>query len=146
MNKNMKITLAILLGILVVIIFIGIQLINSLFLEQSGGSWKSENNLQLPVLQEDKNPDPNITEYELNVQKEQTEFYKGKFADTLGYNGSYLGPILRMKKGDTVKIVVNNKLDVSTTVHWHGLLVEGEQDVVQDKVFKLKKAGTLVLL
>lgn len=128
MNKNMKITLAILLGILVVLIFIGIQVIYSLFLEQSGSSWKSENNLQLPVLQEDKNPDPNITEYELNVQKGQTEFNKGKFADTLGYNGSYLGPVLRMKKGETVNIVVNNKLDVSTTVHWHGLLVEGEQD------------------
>ena len=39
----------------------------------------------------------------------------------VGFNGSYLGPTLRMTRGDTVSMLVSNQLEVTTAVHWHGM-------------------------
>lgn len=89
---------------------------------------KTGNKLRIPPLLEDKNPDKGKAEFNLNVQYGKTEFIKGYETDTLGYNGDYLGPVIRVNKGDDVKINVNNTLDEATTVHWHGLEVIGEMD------------------
>ena len=64
----------------------------------------------------------------MNVQYGKKEFIEGQETETLGYNGDYLGPIIRVDKGDDVKINVANTLDEPTTVHWHGLEVPGEMD------------------
>lgn len=64
----------------------------------------------------------------LRAQSGTTAFHKGTPSRTLGYNGSYLGPTLRVHRGDDVTIAVTNALDVDTTVHWHGLLIPGELD------------------
>jgi blue copper oxidase len=55
-------------------------------------------------------------------------FYKAKPTLTYGYSAPVLGPILRLRRGDRVQMIVENALDVPTTVHWHGLLVPGEFD------------------
>lgn len=47
-----------------------------------------------------------------------------------GYNGSVPGPVLRARRGDTLRIVVDNGLDQATTVHWHGLRVPNAMDGV----------------
>ncbi|NTW71543.1 MAG: multicopper oxidase domain-containing protein, partial [Eubacteriaceae bacterium] len=82
----------------------------------------------LPVVLKDLNEDPDIADFQLEAQIGKTEFVNGGSADTLGYNGSYLGPILRIKRGEQVNIQVTNKLNFPTTIHWHGLVVDGEQD------------------
>lgn len=64
----------------------------------------------------------------LRVQSGETAFYPDRLSKTLGYNGSYLGPTLRVYRGDDVNVAVANNLAVDTTVHWHGLLVPGELD------------------
>ena len=64
----------------------------------------------------------------LRVQSGKTAFYPGRLSKTLGYNGSYLGPTLRVYRGDDVNVAVTNDLAADTTVHWHGLLVPGELD------------------
>lgn len=64
----------------------------------------------------------------LRVQEGQFEFYPGQTSGTFGYNGAYLGPTLRVHRGDDVQIAVKNDLGEGTTVHWHGLLVPGELD------------------
>jgi len=64
----------------------------------------------------------------LTAQSGQHEFFPGKPSSTFGYNGAYLGPTLRVHRGDDVQIAVTNALNVDTTVHWHGLLVPGELD------------------
>jgi blue copper oxidase len=128
LKKTGKVMTYMVLGILVILVVFGIGLLYNLFMEFSGFGWKSQNMLQMPVLLEDLNNDPTITEYELNVQEGQTEFIKGKLTETIGYNGSYLGPILRFTKGQQTNIRVNNELGTPTTLHWHGLLVDGEQD------------------
>src|SRR5437016_339086 len=37
------------------------------------------------------------------------------------YNGKVPGPALRLRQGEPVRIVVENRLDEGTTVHWHGI-------------------------
>src|SRR5436309_143658 len=61
--------------------------------------------------------------FALRVQSGTTSFYPGRPSDTLGYNGSYLGPTIRVRRGDDVAAAVTNGLGADTTVHWHGLLV-----------------------
>ena len=64
----------------------------------------------------------------LTAQVGRTYFFPGRESVTLGYNGSYLGPTLRVHRGDDVEIAVTNSLGEETTVHWHGLLIPGELD------------------
>ncbi|RJG51120.1 MULTISPECIES: multicopper oxidase family protein [Sphingobium] len=64
----------------------------------------------------------------LRAQEGETTFFPGRRSATLGYNGSYLGPTLRVHRGDDVTMTVGNSLSADTTVHWHGLLVPGELD------------------
>src|SRR5699024_11309173 len=40
----------------------------------------------------------------------------------------YLGPVIRVRKGQEVSVKVKNKLDDMTTIHWHGLEVDGDED------------------
>ena len=55
-------------------------------------------------------------------------FFKGKPAPTYGYSSSILGPVIRLRRGDKVEMIVQNALDCDTTVHWHGLAVPGNVD------------------
>lgn len=45
-------------------------------------------------------------------------------------NGQIPGPVLRFKEGEDVTIRVTNRLDETTSLHWHGLIVPSEQDGV----------------
>lgn len=40
---------------------------------------------------------------------------------TWGFNGDYLGPTLRARRGEQVLVKVHNRLGEPTTVHWHGM-------------------------
>lgn len=50
--------------------------------------------------------------------------------DVLGYDGKVPGPTLRLKQGRPVRIIVENRLDQDTTVHWHGIRVPNAMDGV----------------
>jgi FtsP/CotA-like multicopper oxidase with cupredoxin domain len=45
-----------------------------------------------------------------------------------GISASYLGPVVRVRTGDTIPFRVENRLDEDTTLHWHGLLVPSQVD------------------
>ncbi len=45
-------------------------------------------------------------------------------------NGSIPGPTLRLREGDTVTIRVTNRLPVTTSIHWHGILLPFQMDGV----------------
>jgi len=47
-----------------------------------------------------------------------------------GYNGSCPGPTIQVNQGDRVRVVFENALPESTSLHWHGLEVPIEQDGV----------------
>ena len=53
-----------------------------------------------------------------------------KTIDAWGYNNSCPGPTIQVTQGDRVRIVVENALPESTSLHWHGLEVPIEQDGV----------------
>ncbi len=53
-----------------------------------------------------------------------------KTIDVWGYNGSCPGPTIQVTQGDRVRILVENALPESTSMHWHGLEVPIEQDGV----------------
>lgn len=64
----------------------------------------------------------------LRAQAGNTAFFPGRESRTLGYNGTYLGPTLRVHRGDEVEMAVTNALEEDTTAHWHGLLIPAEVD------------------
>jgi blue copper oxidase len=85
-----------------------------------------ENELKIPSMQERDNEEGVV--YTVRAQKGETEIFDGTKTKTYGYNGSFLGPMLRLEKGETVKIRTINELDEETNFHWHGLEVSGEAD------------------
>ncbi|OBC17483.1 oxidase [Mycobacterium sp. 852013-50091_SCH5140682] len=52
----------------------------------------------------------------------------GRVVETLSYNGSVPGPLLRASVGDEVAVTVRNRLDRSTSVHWHGIALRNDMD------------------
>ena len=47
---------------------------------------------------------------------------------TYGVNGPYLGPAIRLRRGETVVVHVTNSLPENITMHWHGLIIPGAAD------------------
>jgi FtsP/CotA-like multicopper oxidase with cupredoxin domain len=48
-------------------------------------------------------------------------------------NGTFPGPEIRVRRGDQLRVVVENQLDDdATSIHWHGLLVPAAMDGVPD--------------
>jgi manganese oxidase len=51
-----------------------------------------------------------------------------KTIDAWGYNGSCPGRTIQIQQGDRVRVVFENRLPESTSIHWHGLEIPIEQD------------------
>ena len=68
--------------------------------------------------------------FDLVVQETPWELLPGVTTQAITFNGTVPGPTIRVTEGDTVEIDVTNKLDESTSVHWHGLHVPNDQDGV----------------
>lgn len=66
--------------------------------------------------------------FQISAQEGQTSFVEGTHTATWGYNGSYLGPTLRAKRGEQVTVEVTNHLTEPTTVHWHGMHLPAAMD------------------
>ena len=69
-----------------------------------------------------------IRTYELTLAESEHQFFAQGTSRTYGINGSYLGPTLRMKRGDRVRIQVQNNLPEATTLHGHGMHVPAIMD------------------
>ena len=85
-----------------------------------------ENDLIIPPVLEHEDDEGIV--YNIEAQEGSTEFFDGYQTETYGYNGSFLGPVIRVNRGETVKIRTSNKLSDETTFHWHGLELPGEAD------------------
>lgn len=68
------------------------------------------------------------TSINLTIADSANQFYTGYNTNTIGFNGSYLGPTIILNEGENVSINVNNQLTDTTTVHWHGLHIAPEND------------------
>ncbi len=82
-------------------------------------------------------------EIELRAVKGRIALLKGRQTEVLRYQGrvitgdtksliampnSYLGPTLRFRRGQRVRIHFINELDVPSIIHWHGLHVPADMD------------------
>jgi FtsP/CotA-like multicopper oxidase with cupredoxin domain len=47
-----------------------------------------------------------------------------------GFNGSTPGPVIVVREGERVQIVLHNRLSEATAIHWHGLIVPNNMDGV----------------
>lgn len=68
-------------------------------------------------------------EYTLVIEKNLIEV-GGVSARAMTINGSVPGPTLEFTEGDWAIIHVENKMDVETSIHWHGLILPNFQDGV----------------
>ena len=68
-------------------------------------------------------------EYELTIARQEVNI-TGKPAQGMTINGGIPGPTLRFKEGDTARIHVHNRMNVETSIHWHGVLVPPDMDGV----------------
>ncbi|MBU2647886.1 multicopper oxidase domain-containing protein [bacterium] len=66
--------------------------------------------------------------FAMAVQQGSVEFFPGKPTSTLGYNGNFLGPTIRVRNGQPFKFSLHNTLPEVTTLHWHGLHVPARWD------------------
>ncbi len=74
--------------------------------------------------------DGDIKVFHLIAEPIQREFAPGFWVNCWGYNGSSPGPTIEAVEGDRVRILVTNKLNEPTSVHWHGINVPNGMDGV----------------
>jgi FtsP/CotA-like multicopper oxidase with cupredoxin domain len=68
--------------------------------------------------------------FHLVAQEVLHEFAPGLQAHCWGYNGRVHGPTIEAVQGERVRIYLTNRLQVPTTVHWHGLWLPAGMDGV----------------
>jgi CopA family copper-resistance protein len=70
-----------------------------------------------------------VVEYNLTIASGTVNF-TGNERPAMTINGSIPGPTLRFHVGDVAVIHVHNTMNVSTSIHWHGILLPNNQDGV----------------
>ena len=68
-------------------------------------------------------------EYHLTIDNKAVNF-SGSGAIGVAVNNSIPAPLLRFKEGEEAIIHVTNRMDVDTSLHWHGLVIPSEMDGV----------------
>lgn len=67
-------------------------------------------------------------EISLTAAESQLDVGNGEKLTVWSYNNTVPGPQIRVKKGETVRINLTNRLDVPTSIHWHGVPVPNNMD------------------
>ena len=68
-------------------------------------------------------------EYDLTIARQEVNF-TGQPVKAMTINGHLPGPTLRFTEGDHAVIRVHNRMDVETSIHWHGILLPNAMDGV----------------
>jgi blue copper oxidase len=84
--------------------------------------------LRIPPLAESRVDAAGRRVFRLTARPGEAELLPGTTTDTWGFNGPYLGPTLRAERGEQVAVEVTNRLDETTSVHWHGMHLPAEMD------------------
>jgi FtsP/CotA-like multicopper oxidase with cupredoxin domain len=86
---------------------------------------KSDNRTDSPTLA----AQPKTVRYDLYVADTMVNF-SGKHKMAMAINGKIPGPDLTFTEGDTAEIYVHNKMDMETSIHWHGVFLPNNMDGV----------------
>ena len=68
--------------------------------------------------------------FELTAEKIQWEIAPTQMVEAWAYNNQVPGPQIRVREGDRVRVILHNKLDQSTAIHFHGLELPNNVDGV----------------
>lgn len=78
--------------------------------------------------------------FNLTIDEQRVNF-TGRSRIATAINGTVPAPILRWKEGETVTLNVTNNMDVTSSIHWHGLILPNEMDGVPGLTFDGIKPG-----
>ncbi|WP_280492968.1 multicopper oxidase domain-containing protein, partial [Nocardia asiatica] len=92
------------------------------------GSTEFRNELAIPPLAPSRIGADGTRTFELEMRSGRREFRPGQVTETWGFNGDYLGPTLRARRGEKVAVTVRNNLPEPSTVHWHGMHLPAAMD------------------
>jgi len=81
----------------------------------------------MPVARAQIQPDE-TADHRIRIAPASIEIAPGRIIQTTAYNGTVLGPALRLKEGRPVRIEVTNDSGYPNLVHWHGLMIPSLQD------------------
>ncbi len=91
-------------------------------------------------------PEGKRVEYDLNVN-DTTVNYTGKIVHAIAINGQIPGPTIELTQGDTAVIRVHNLMNVTTSIHWHGILIPNQFDGVPGlTTFPIQPGTTLTVV
>jgi len=72
-----------------------------------------------------------LTGNEIRLRVANTMFdVDGRRGHALAINGTIPAPLIRLREGENVRLIVENNLDEDTSIHWHGLIVPFQMDGV----------------
>ena len=115
------------LGLLLIVLLAGATCYWLTFVRVTNGGLAFENKLLIPEQSFGTVVDGR-RQFHLTVTEGTREFLPGKRTPTAGVNGPYLGPTVRLRRGEDVDLIVRNNLDEMTTMHWHGAHVPARMD------------------
>ncbi len=84
--------------------------------------------LKIPDILEPSTVNDERVVYDIEAKTGESVIKTGEKTKTLGYNGNYLGPVIRLEKGQKVTFRTKNSLNEETSFHWHGLVVPAVSD------------------
>lgn len=96
-----------------------------------------------------------VREFRFTAAQSTIDLGGGPAFKALTFNGQAPGPAIRVTEGEVVRVVLDNRLEAPTTIHWHGIplinAMDGVPGVTQEAVkpggsfvyqFKAEPAGT----
>ncbi len=66
--------------------------------------------------------------FDLTMQTGTKTFTGQGVTNTMGINGNFLAPTLRVSQGDALNLNVTNQIGQETTLHWHGMRPPSDMD------------------
>lgn len=82
-----------------------------------------------------------VIEYNFDIDYKTVNF-TGKDVRAMSVGGSIPAPKIEATVGDTLRVTFNNKMDVESSIHWHGILLPNDQDGVPYLTTPPIRAGT----
>ena len=80
------------------------------------------------LIGQEASAEPALREFVFTASEFDWELMPGTTVRAWGYNGHFPGPEIRVREGDTVRVILRNELPVGTTIHWHGVVLRPNMD------------------
>ncbi|MBC9717300.1 multicopper oxidase domain-containing protein [Streptomyces sp. TRM66268-LWL] len=126
--KRVLIILSVVVGVLVAAVGGGFAWLWTSADVSTVGKVSFDHRLAAPPLAESTVGKDGTRVFDLRMQAGEKEFEDGRRTPTWGFNGDYLGPTLRAKRGEKVAVRIANGLGEASTVHWHGMHLPAAMD------------------